>query len=70
MKKIIILYKPTAETFVFNFYTQDLIKEGDDSYNQYAVAEYFNTINDEAGYNFKLDNCKWMIVDELKLTIA
>tara|TARA_R110002020_G_C16199797_1_gene766182 strand:- start:786 stop:968 length:183 start_codon:yes stop_codon:yes gene_type:complete len=59
MKKIIILDFSIAETFIFSY---------DESPGS-DITDYFDKINDEAGYNFKETNCQWMIVDELKLTI-
>ncbi len=60
MKKIIILDFSIGETFIFSY----------DEPNESNITEYFDRINDEGGYNFKESNCQWMIVDELKLTIA
>lgn len=59
MKKIIILDFSIAETFIFSY----------DENTVDCIDDYFETVNEEFGYNFKETNCQWMIVDELKLTI-
>jgi hypothetical protein len=59
MNKIIILNFEDASVHIFDYDNQ--------AYDD--ALDFFEVINEEEGYNFKEQNCEWMIVKDLKIEI-